>query len=162
MCISFTPSYATYVEDKAVLSCGVYGKNIHRLSIIYDEDLGGYTLMGCGRTQNILGTDTLIPQSATGKIALLIIYKNGEPSEIIDYSSGEYKSLKIASGLTAYSVPSISLPLTMGYQQFSTSDTATSHDVCQVWDGTIHNCIIWKDKVLNDSEIEYVCKYILK
>lgn len=162
MAISFTPSYDTYIEDKAVLSCGVYGKNVHRLSIIYDEDLRGYTLMGCGLTQNILGTDTLIPQSATGKIALLITYKNGEPSEIIDYSSGECKSLTIASGLTAYSVPSISLPLTIGYRQFSTSDTATNHDVCQVWDGTIHNCIIWKDKTLNKAEMEYVCKYILK
>ena len=159
MCISFTPSYDTYNEDKAVLSCGVFDKNIYRLSIMYDEDLGGYTLTGCGPNQNILGTDTLIPQSATGKIALFIIYKNGEPSKIIDYSSGEYKSLTIASGLTAYSVPSISLPLTIGYQQFSTNDTAANHDVCKVWDGTIHDCIIWKDKILTDGEIDYLIKY---
>ena len=162
MCISFTPSYDDYTEHKAVLSCGVYGNNIHRLSIMYDDNLGGYTLIGCGRTQNILGTNVLIPQSATGKIALFIIYKNGEPSKIIDYSSGKYNSLAIASGLTAYSVPSISLPLTIGYQQFSTNDTATNHDVCQVWDGTIHKCIIWKDKVLTDSEIDYVLKYMCR
>ena len=160
MCISFTPSYDTYNEDKAVLSCGVWGKNIYRLAIMYDEDLGGYTLTGCGPNQNILGTDTLIPQSATGKITLFIIYKNGEPSKIIDYSSGKYNSLAIASGLTTYSVPSISLPLTIGYQQFSVNDTATNHDVCKVWDGTIHDCIIWKDKILTDGEIDYLIKYV--
>ena len=51
--------------------------------------------------------------------------------------------------------------VTLGYRQQTATDSANSR-TSSVWDGTIHNCMIWNGRALNEAQIDNVYKRLLK
>lgn len=146
-----------------VLSCGIYGNNICRLCVEYNKQVGGYRIAGgsgnyTSDAVNFLANNAALP-SVNNRYTIFIIYKNGVINRVVDCSTGVPIDLQLIDNPTSATAP---YAITLGYMSYSTNDTATNRDTCQVWLGQLNNCIIWKDKVLNDSEIDYLCKYGLK
>ena len=143
-----------------VLSCGIYGDNICRLCVEYNNQVGGYRIAGGSGNYtrdavNFLANNAALP-SVNGRYTIFIIYKNGVINRVVDCSTGVPIDLQLIDNPTSATAP---YAITLGYMSYSENDTATNRDTCQVWLGQLNNCIIWKDKVLNDSEIDYLIKY---
>lgn len=143
-----------------VLSCGIYGKNICRLCVEYNDQVGGYRIAGgsgnyTSDAVNFLANNAALP-SVNDRYTIFIIYKNGVINRVVDCSTGVPIDLQLIDNPTSATAP---YAITLGYMSYSENDTATNRDTCQVWLGQLNNCIIWKDKALNDSEIDYLCKY---
>ena len=138
----------------AVLSSNLRGgQSAGGLALMYRLKYGDYRLE-YRNTENMLKNGGSISPEF-GRMALIIIYKQGLPYRVLDCTSGVPVDLELRTDMTPIGTYGINVILGASYHE----DTSS---YAECWMGTINKCMIMKDKVLNDSEIDYICKYILK
>ena len=138
----------------AVLSSNLRGgESAGGLALMYRPKYGDYRLE-YRNTENMLKSGGGISPEF-GRMALIIIYKQGLPYRVLDCTSGVPVDLELRTDMTPIGTYGINVILGASYHE----DTSS---YAECWMGTINKCMIMKDKVLNDSEIDYICKYILK
>ena len=164
--IKFTSKSTTIGAFGEVLSVGCGDNNSFALRIYYTKSTKTYTIehSGGGLTdyRNILADNATLPVGADGNICIFIVYRMGRPISIVDYSTGEavYLPLNDVKNFTNAFATS-QYAVTLGYRQQTATDSAASR-TSSVWDGTIHNCMIWNGRMLNESQIDNVYKRLLK
>lgn len=164
--IKFTNKSTSTGALGEVLSVGCGDDNAVALRILYTKDEKSYRVQHSGGKladyTNILANDATLPADANGDICIFIVYKMGRPAAIVDYSTGEavYLPLNDVKNFTNVYTKS-KYAVTLGYRQQTATDSANSR-TSSVWDGTIHNCMIWNGRALNEAQIDNVYKRLLK
>lgn len=158
--INFNHSTTTSGTTGEVISLGCADSNIFRLRILYTKSTNSYTIEHSNSNlisyTNTLANDLKLQKDVNGNVCIFIVYSMGKPKAIIDYSTGEAVSLKLSEVVTPLSTSTFAV--TLGYRQQNTSDTTKT---TSTWDGTIHNCMIWNGRALNESQIDNVYKRLL-
>ena len=136
----------------AVLSSNLReGSSAGGLALMYRPKYGDYRLEFCG-TENMLKSGGAISPEF-GRMSLIIMYKKGLPYRVINCTSGVPVDLELRTDM--YTVGTYGFNVILGA---SYHEDTSSYAGC--WMGTINKCMIWKDKVLTDGEIDYLIKYV--
>lgn len=136
----------------AVLSSNLReGASAGGLALMYRPKYGDYRLEFCGAENMLKSGGAISPEF--GRMSLIIMYKQGLPYRVINCTSGVPVDLELRTDM--YTVGTYGFNVILGASYHEDTSSYAGY-----WMGTINKCMIWRDKVLTDGEIDYLVKYV--